>query len=90
MVFMIISFLSFSQKLVSPLPQEIDNCGTQEATEEEMQKKFYYGNNDKLNQRYDSLTKIYGNVANTPNYRNGTYGGEDNIWFRVPVKFWVQ
>ena len=81
-ILMLINSLSFSQKLVA-IPQDIDKCGTSEATEEEMQKKFYYGNNDKLKQRYDSLAKIYGNVAGSPNYRNVSFGGENGIWFRV-------
>ncbi len=82
-ILMLICSLGFSQKLMTPIPQEDNKCGTLEATDEEMQAKFYYGNNNRLKQRYDSLTTIYGNVSSNPNYRNGTYGGEDNIWFRV-------
>ena len=77
------SALGFAQKLVNV---EGNSCATIEATEEEMQAKFYYGNNDKLRQKYDSLATIYGNVASNPNYRNGSYGGENDIWFRIFYK----
>jgi hypothetical protein len=76
------SIRGFAQKLVNI--EDNNSCGTIEATENEMQAKFYYGNNDRLQKKYDSLAKIYGNVSNNPSYRNGTYGGEDNIWFGIP------
>ncbi len=80
-IMLLLSSVSFAQNLTKV---QDNTCGTTEAIEAEMQAKFYYGNNDRLQEKYDSLVKIYGNVASNPNYRNGTFGGEDNIWFRIP------
>ncbi len=81
---LLIANICFAQKLPTPTePVSSDICGTPEPSQKEMEVNFYYGNNDKLKQKYDSLAAIYGNVSSNPNYRNGTYGGEDNIWFRI-------
>ncbi len=74
---------SLAQKLILPLKMIDNSCGTTETTEQEMQTKFYYGNNDRLQEKYDSLVAIYGTPSGNTNYRNGTFGGENDIWFRI-------
>ena len=61
---LLLNSVSFAQNLTK---MQDNSCGTAEATEEEMEVNFYYGNNDKLKQKYDSLAAIYGNVSNNPN-----------------------
>ncbi len=73
----IIGFSAFAQDNVS-------FCETEETSEEEMQKMPWYGNNAYLQQFYDSLSATFNG---NPSYR--VEGTNENVFYRIPVKFWV-
>ncbi len=73
-LFSFLSNISFSQS---------KECGTKDPTEAEMQALPYYGNNAWLEQFADSLAQTFSNCTNC------RVEGSNEVWYRVPVKFYV-